>query len=131
MVVLISLILSIFPFILIIFPLIRKYSVSEFIPQDESSLFSDLERRWDSAIEGLRSTELERMVGNLHDQDYEWLKNIHLYEAALVLKALDLSEIEQNQLIDEVKPIKKQELTVEVFRSVLITQDKLYLKAKE
>ena len=123
MVVLISLILSIFPFVLIIFPLIRKYSVSEFIPQDESSLFSDLERRWDSAIEGLRSTELERMVGNLHDQDYEWLKNIHLYEAALVLKALDLSEIEQNQLIDEVRN--------EVFRSVLITQDKLYLKAKE
>ena len=123
MVVLISLILSIFPFILIIFPLIRKYSVSEFIHQDESSLFSDLERRWDSAIEGLRSTELERMVGNLHDQDYEWLKNIHLYEAALVLKALDLSEIEQNQLIDEVRN--------EVFRSVLITQDKLYLKAKE
>ena len=123
MVVLISLILSIFPFILIIFPLIRKYSVSEFIPQDESSLFSDLERRWDSAIEGLRSTELERMVGNLHDQDYEWLKNIHLYEAALVLKALDLSEIEQNQLIDEVRN--------EVFRSVLITQDKLYLKAIE
>ena len=123
MVVLISLILSIFPFILIIFPLIRKYSVSEFIPQDESSLFSDLERRWDSSIEGLRSTELERMVGNLHDQDYEWLKNIHLYEAALVLKALDLSEIEQNQLIDEVRN--------EVFRSVLITQDKLYLKAKE
>ena len=123
MVVLISLILSIFPFILIIFPLIRKYSVSEFIPQDESSLFSDLERRWDSAIEGLRSTELERMVGNLHDQDYEWLKNIHLYEAALVLKALDLSEIEQNQLIDEVRN--------EVFRSILITQDKLYLKAKE
>ena len=123
MVVLISLILSIFPFILIIFPLIRKYSVSEFIPQDESSLFSDLERRWDSAIEGLRSTELERMVGNLHDQDYEWLKNIHLYEAALVLKALDLSEVEQNQLIDEVRN--------EVFRSVLITQDKLYLKAKE
>ena len=123
MVVLLSLILSIFPFILIIFPLIRKYSVSEFIPQDESSLFSDLERRWDSAIEGLRSTELERMVGNLHDQDYEWLKNIHLYEAALVLKALDLSEIEQNQLIDEVRN--------EVFRSVLITQDKLYLKAKE
>ncbi len=123
MVVLISLILSIFPFILIIFPLIRKYSVSEFIPQDESSLFSDLERRWDSAIEGLRSTELERMVGNLHDQDYEWLKNIHLYEAALVLKALDLSEIEQNQLIDEVRN--------EVFRSVLITQDKLYLKANE
>ena len=123
MVVLISLILSIFPFILIIFPLIRKYSVSEFIPQDESSLFSDLDRRWDSAIEGLRSTELERMVGNLHDQDYEWLKNIHLYEAALVLKALDLSEIEQNQLIDEVRN--------EVFRSVLITQDKLYLKAKE
>lgn len=123
MVVLISLILSIFPFILIIFPLIRKYSVSEFIPQDESSLFSDLERRWDSAIEGLRSTELERMVGNLHDQDYEWLKNIHLYEAALVLKALDLSEIEQNQLIDEVRN--------EVFRSVLITQDKLYLKAKK
>ena len=123
MVVLISLILSIFPFVLIIFPLIRKYSVSEFIPQDESSLFSDLERRWDSAIEGLRSTELERMVGNLHDQDYEWLKNIHLYEAALVLKVLDLSEIEQNQLIDEVRN--------EVFRSVLITQDKLYLKAKE
>ena len=123
MVVLISLILSIFPFVLIIFPLIRKYSVSEFIPQDESSLFSDLERRWDSAIEGLRSTELERMVGNLHDQDYEWLKNIHLYEAALVLKALDLSEIEQNQLIDEVRN--------EVFRSVLITQDKLYLKAKK
>ena len=123
MVVLISLILSIFPFILIIFPLIRKYSVSEFIPQDESSLFSDLERRWDSAIEGLRSTELERMVGNLHDQDYDWLKNIHIYEAALVLKALDLSEIEQNQLIDEVRN--------EVFRSVLITQDKLYLKAKE
>ena len=123
MVVLISLILSIFPFVLIIFPLIRKYSVSEFIPQDESSLFSDLERRWDSAIEGLRSTELERMVGNLHDQDYEWLKNIHIYEAALVLKALDLSEIEQNQLIDEVRN--------EVFRSVLITQDKLYLKAKE
>ncbi|MBR49642.1 MAG: hypothetical protein CL734_05430 [Chloroflexi bacterium] len=123
MVVLISLILSIFPFVLIIFPLIRKYSVSEFIPQDESSLFSDLERRWDSAIEGLRSTELERMVGNLHDQDYDWLKNIHIYEAALVLKALDLSEIEQNQLIDEVRN--------EVFRSVLITQDKLYLKAKE
>ncbi len=123
MVVLISLVLCLFPFVLIIFPLIRKYSASEFIPQDESSLFADLERRWDSAIEGLRSTELERMVGNLHDQDYEWLKNIHLFEAALVLRALDLQESEQNVLIEEVK--------MEVFRTVLISQEKYNLEEKE
>ena len=59
----------------------------------------------------------------IFDADALWLKNIHLFEAALVLRALDLQESEQNVLIEEVK--------MEVFRTVLISQEKYNLEEKE
>jgi len=69
---------------------------------DESSLFAELERRWESAIDGLRSAELELEIGNLEKADYEWLKATYTREAVLVLKAMDLAEHDEISLLESI-----------------------------
>ena len=102
MVVLITILLCLFPAFMVLYPLIKRSSSTAPAPEDESSLRADLERRWESAIDGLRGTELERSVGNLDDHDYEWLKEVHMREAALVLKTLELSESEEALLMERI-----------------------------
>ena len=69
---------------------------------DESSLFAELERRWESAIDGLRSAELELEIGNLEETDYKWLKATYTREAVLVLKAMDLAKHDEISLLESI-----------------------------
>ena len=102
MVVLITICLCLFPAFMVLYPLVKRFSSTAPAPEDESSLRAELERRWESAIDGLRGTELERSIGNLNDGDYEWLKEVHMREAALVLKTLELSESEEDSLMERI-----------------------------
>ena len=61
-----------------------------------------MERRWESAIDGLRSAELELEIGNLEEADYEWLKATYTREAVLVLKAMDLAEHDEISLLESI-----------------------------
>ena len=74
-------------------------------------------RRWDAALAGLRSTELEHAVGNLTDEDYGWLREQYMTEAALVMKAFELEESQQRALMsrieDEVQRTRARSLGAE------------------
>ena len=71
-------------------------------PEDESSLEADLDRRWESAIDGLHSSELEYSVGNLSLEDYKELREVHMLEAAVVLKMFDLTGEDEKLLFDQI-----------------------------
>tara|TARA_Y100000588_G_scaffold107344_1_gene117571 strand:+ start:356 stop:733 length:378 start_codon:yes stop_codon:yes gene_type:complete len=102
MLVLSAIIISVIPAILIAYPIIKKIASSASTPDDESSLQADLERRWESALEGIRHAELEMSVGNIDELDYQWLKQVHMAEAAMVLKALEISIEDEKSLIEKI-----------------------------
>ena len=72
-------------------------------PEDEASDAKELSRRWDSAVVGLRNTELEFSIGNLAENDYDWLKEQYMTEAALVLKTMELEEHQEQELMEDVE----------------------------
>jgi hypothetical protein len=82
--------------------ILTKIASKSPLPEDESSLKADLERRWESALEGLRHAELEMSLGNVSESDYLWLKEVHMTEAALVLKTLEISDKEKGFLIKQI-----------------------------
>ena len=105
MLVLAAIIISVVPAILIAYPIIKKIASNKSIPDDESSLYADLERRWEAALEGLRHAELEMSVGNVDESDYLWLKKVHMTEAAMVLKALEISVEDEKSLIEQISKV--------------------------
>ena len=105
MLVLAAIIISVVPAILIAYPIIKKIASNKSIPDDESSLYADLERRWESALEGLRHAELEMSVGNGDESDSLWLKQVHMTEAAMVLKALEISVEDEKSLIEQISKV--------------------------
>ena len=101
MIVLVTIVICLVPALLILYPFIKSVS-SSYKPVDESSLFAELERRWESAIDGLRSAELELEIGNLEETDYKWLKATYTREAVLVLKAMDLAKHDEILLLESI-----------------------------
>ena len=97
-----SIVICVIPALVVLYPLLRKIASKSPLPEDESSLNADLERRWESAVDGLQSAELEKSLGNLQEEDYVWLRDIHMNEAALVLKAMDLSESDKIEMMRKV-----------------------------
>ena len=97
-----AIIISVIPAILIAYPVLKKIASRMPLPEDESSLRADLERRWESALEGIRHAELEMSIGNLSEADYLWLKQVHMAEAANVLKTLEISAEKERLLIEEI-----------------------------
>ena len=114
MVIIIGILLCLVPGIAVIYPLWRKFSSMSPPPEDESSLEADLDRRWESAIDGLHSSELEYSVGNLSLEDYKEWREVHMLEAAVVLKMFDLSGEDEKLLFDQIS----EELT----KSSLLSQ---------
>ncbi|MBM3934853.1 MAG: hypothetical protein FJ319_11240 [SAR202 cluster bacterium] len=101
MLIVLALILALVPVIAILYPYLRPASAQA--PEDESSTFSELDRRWDAAISGLKSAELEYSIGSLPEQDYRALREQYLTEAALVLKAMELEEQQETELLARVE----------------------------
>ena len=56
-------------------------------------------------MEGLRHAELEMSVGNVDESDYLWLKQVHMTEAAMVLKALEISVEDEKSLIEQISKV--------------------------
>jgi hypothetical protein len=102
MLVLIAVLLVLLPAAAIVYPFLRRPD-GEAPPDDEASDSKELSRRWDAAIAGLRNTELEFSIGNLTENDYDWLKEQYMTEAALVLKTMELEEHEEQVLMDDVE----------------------------
>ncbi len=99
MLVLIAILLALIPAAVVLYPLVRRTGADEFLV-DESSVSAELSRRWESALAGLKAAELELSIGNLSEDDYDWLKGQYTTEAALVMKTMDLEEQQEQDLLD-------------------------------
>lgn len=97
MLVLIGLLLALIPAAVIAYPFLRGGG-REWL-DDESSAAATLQRRWDAALDGIRSAELERAVGNLADADYRWLRRQYMREAAVVMRAMDLEREQEEAML--------------------------------
>ena len=116
MLVLIALLLALVPAIAVLYPVLRGLGSSDPV-EDEGTPQAELARRWDAALAGLRNTELEHAVGNLSEEDYGWLREQYMTEAAVVMKAFELEESQQRALMSriehEVQRTRAQSLGVE------------------
>ena len=102
MLVLTALLLALLPAVAILYPILRRRAAAQPV-DDEAGPRADLVRRWDSALAGLRSTELDRAVGNLSGEDYDWLRDQYMTEAVVVMKALELDESRQRALLARIE----------------------------
>lgn len=101
MLILIVILLAIIPAVAILYPFLSRGVAARYAAEDETSAAAELSRRWDSAIAGLRNTDLEHAIGNLDDESYALLREQYVTEAALVMKAMDLEEQQEQALRDE------------------------------
>ena len=102
MLVLVAVLIALVPAVIVLYPLARRLGSDEF-DDDESSVTAELTRRWESALAGLKAAELELSIGNLSDEDYRWLREQYTTEAALVMKAMDLKDQQQEELLARMK----------------------------
>ena len=102
MVILIALILAAIPAVAILYPFVIRGSSHEW-KEDEGAPIAELERRWDAALAGLKNAELEFSIGNLDDEDYLWLRRQYMREAAMVMRAMELEEDQEEELLARVE----------------------------
>ena len=98
MIVAIAIILTLVPALLILWPFVMGLRRDEF-EYDEGAPQADLMRRWDAAVAGLASAELDHSLGNLSDEDYTGLRSRLLMEAADLMRDMELSEEEEEQML--------------------------------
>ena len=98
MIVTIAIILTLVPALLILWPFMMGLRRDEF-EYDEGAPQADLMRRWDAAVAGLTSTELDHSLGNLSDEDYAGLRSQLLTEAADLMLEMELSQEEEERML--------------------------------
>ena len=98
MIVTVAILLTLVPVLLILWPFVRGLRRDEF-EYDEGAPQADLMRRWDAAVAGLTSTELDHSLGNLSDEDYQGLRTRLLTEAADLMREMELSEEEEEHML--------------------------------
>ena len=108
MIFLISVLICLVPFSAIAYPLIRKVATKNPAPVDESSLELELDRRWQTALEGMATSEIEFMVGNLSEPDYSSLRESYMVEASIVLQMAQFSSQQQQEILEQVIQISSQ-----------------------
>ena len=108
MIFLISVLICLVPFSAIAYPLIRKVATKNPAPVDESSLELELDRRWQAALEGMTTSEIEFMVGNLSEPDYASLRESYMVEASIVLQMAQFSSQQQQEILEQVIQISSQ-----------------------
>ena len=102
MIIVIAVLLALIPAIAILYPFLKRDIGNEWL-DDEGSPQAELERRWDSALAGLRSAELEYSIGNLDDEDYHWLRQQYMREAAIVMRSMELEEEQEEELLTSIE----------------------------
>jgi hypothetical protein len=98
MLVLVGVLLVLIPMAAILYPFLRRQATA-YVTDDESSTHAELSRRWEAAFAGIRTTELERAIGNLAEEDYRLLREQYMTEAAMVMKAMELEEYQEQDLL--------------------------------
>ena len=101
MLVLIAVLLALIPAAAILYPFVFKKGIST-VFRDETSTYSELTRRWEAAIAGLKNTELEHAIGNLTEDDYGDLREQYMLEAANIMKAMELEDQQEEELLANV-----------------------------
>ena len=103
MIFLISILVCCIPFSAIAYPLLQKIATKNPAPVDESSLELELDRRWRTALDGMSTSEIEFMVGNLSKPDYLSLRESYILEASIVLQMAQFSLEQQEEILEQVK----------------------------
>ena len=110
MLVLIAVLLALIPAAAILYPFVFKQGLSS-VFRDETSTYSELTRRWEAAIVGLKSTELEHAIGNLTEEDYRDLREQYMLEAAAIMKSMELEDRQEEELLatvaEEVRAVRE------------------------
>ena len=101
MLVLIAVLLALIPAAAILYPFVFRRGIST-VFRDETSTYSELTRRWEAAIAGLKNTELEHAIGNLTQEDYYDLREQYMLEAANIMKAMELEDQQEEELLANV-----------------------------
>lgn len=102
MLIVITLLLVLIPTIAIMWPFVMGVRRDEFA-EDASAPTADLMRRWDAAVAGLKSAELDHAIGTMGDDDYRIVRHQLMTEAAVVLKTMELEEAEEEQMLAAVR----------------------------
>ena len=102
MLVFIAVLLALIPALIIAYPFLRRGESSEWL-DDESSPLATLQRRWEAALDGIRSAELEHAIDNLSEEDYRWLRRQYMREAAVVMRAMELEQEEEEALLEQIE----------------------------
>ena len=102
MLIFVAILLALVPAVAILYPFVRRREDGA-LSEDESSPQAELARRWDAALAGLRNVELERTLGNLAEEDYHWIRQQYMTEAAGILKAMELEEQREQELLADIE----------------------------
>ena len=102
MLVLVAVLLALLPAIAIIYPFVRGLGHDE-LPEEEISSKVELGLRWDAALAGLKSAELDWSIGRLAEGDYRWLRQRYMTEASVVMKAMEIEEEQQRDLLASIE----------------------------
>lgn len=98
MIVAIAIALTLIPALFILWPFVMGLRRDEF-EYDEGAPQADLMRRWDAAVAGLASAELDHSLGNLSGEDYRGLRAQLMAEAADLMREMELSEDEEERML--------------------------------
>ena len=101
MLVLAAFLLALIAAVVIAYPFLRRMGPS--LLSDEDTRGAELASRWETAVAGLRGTELEWALGNLAEEDREWLRERYMTDAALVLKEMELEDADEHALMATVE----------------------------
>ena len=99
--VLVGLALVAIPLAAILYPILKRRGLHEVLAESEAH--EELDRRWDAALAGLRSAELEHAIGTLGEEDYQVLREQYMTEAALVLRSLEMESGREADLLARVE----------------------------
>ncbi len=102
MLILIALILAAIPAVAVLYPFVMRGRSHEWL-EDEGDPMAELERRWEAALAGLKNAELEFSIGNLDNEDYVWLRRQYMRDAAMVMRAMELEEDQEEELLAKVE----------------------------
>ena len=100
MLVVVAVLLALIPAVFILWPFLRGEGRDEF-EYDEHSSRADLTTRWDVAVSGLTSAELDYLLGNLSETDYRSLRSQLMIECSAVMAEMELSEDEEERVLAE------------------------------
>ncbi len=93
--------LALIPALAIAYPFLTR--AGRPLLSDEDTTASEVSARWEAAIAGLRTTELEWAVGNLAEEDREWLRERYMTDAALALREMEVGDAEERALMATVE----------------------------